>query len=157
MQSTVNDSELSDAPDNSLPCQPQGAESQADLRDRRVVIVEDDALSQLHIKRILRSQDMEVVGMASDGQEAIRMVLDLRPDVVVMDIKMPCLNGLEASERILQQYPVCIVILSAFSDVEYYQKADTIGTSGYIVKPISAETLVPQLLFAYRKFLRTKG
>jgi two-component system, response regulator PdtaR len=157
MQPTINSSELPDALPPPRPTQSQGMPSQADLRDKRVVIVEDEGITQLQLKRILRSQGMEVVGTAADGQEAVTVVLETRPDVVVMDIKMPGIDGLEASEQILKEYPVCIVMLTAFSDIEYYQKADAIGTSGYIVKPISAETLLPQLLFAYRKFLRTKG
>ena len=135
----------------------QGVQSYPDLRDKRVFIVEDEGITQLQLKRILRAQGMEIAGTASDGQDAVALVLDTQPDVVLMDIKMPGMDGLEAAERILKEYPVCIIMLTAFSDREYYEKADAIGTSGYIVKPVSAETLLPQVLFAYRKFLRRKG
>jgi YesN/AraC family two-component response regulator len=122
------------------------------LRGKRMVIVEDEGPTQLQLRRILQLEGMEIVGRAANGQEAIGVVLANKPDVVLMDIRMPVMDGLEASRRILAQYPVCIVMLTAFSDEEYLQEAQKIGTCGYILKPVSAETLVPQLVQALQKF-----
>lgn len=156
MQPIIYSSDIP-TPSSSLPLPTsQGVQSYTDLRNKQVVIVEDEGITQLQLKRILRHQGMAIAGTASDGQDAVAIVQETRPDIVLMDIKMPGMDGLEAAEHILQQHPVCVVMLTAFSDREYYEKADAIGTSGYIVKPISAETLLPQLLFAYRKFLRNK-
>ncbi len=123
-----------------------------ELVGKRAVIVEDEGMTQLQLRRLLRSQGLEVVGAAADGKEAVEVVLATRPDLVLMDIKMPVMDGLEASELILAEYRVCIVMLTAFSEEEYREKAETIGTCGYIVKPFTSESLMPQLRAAYRKF-----
>src|SRR5690242_14654533 len=96
-----------------------GKQSVSVLSGKRVAVVEDEGITQLQLSRILRSQGLEVVGTAADGQEAVEVVLATRPDLVLMDIRMPIMDGLEASERILAEYPVCIVMLTAFSDEEY--------------------------------------
>lgn len=122
------------------------------LRGRRGVIVEDEGLTQLQLKKILRSVGVQVVGIAGNGQEAVEIVLRERPDFVLMDIKMPIMDGLAASERILAEYSTCIVMLTAFSEEEYRRKAQTLGACGYILKPITSETLVPELTEAVRRF-----
>jgi YesN/AraC family two-component response regulator len=116
------------------------------------VIAEDEGMTQLQLRRILRSEGMEVVGLAANGREALEIVLKKRPDVVLMDIRMPVMDGLEAARRILEYYPVCIVLLTAFSDEEYQQEAQKIGACGYILKPVTAEILIPQLAAALQKF-----
>jgi YesN/AraC family two-component response regulator len=125
------------------------------LSGKRVAVVEDEGITLLQLSRILRCEGMEVVGTASDGKEAIEMVLATRPDLVLMDIQMPVMDGLEASERILAEYKVCIVILTAFSDEEYMERAREIGTGGYVLKPITADSLIPQLQAAFQKFHQT--
>lgn len=119
---------------------------------KRAVIVEDEGITQLQLTRILRSQGIEVVATAANGQEAVEIVLKEHPDFVLMDIRMPVMDGLEASERILAQLSVCIVMLTAFSDEEYQQRAETLGTCGYVLKPVTVETLIPELEAAYQKF-----
>ena len=106
----------------------------------------------MQLNRSLAQAGIIVAAIADNGEDAIQTVLRERPDLVLMDIRMPALDGLQAAERILQTYPVCIVMLTAFSDEEYQQRARDIGTCGYIIKPISRETLLPQLAEAYRKF-----
>ena len=122
------------------------------LKGKRIAIVEDEGITQLQLSRILRSEGLEVVGSAADGKEAIEMVLATRPDIVLMDIQMPVMDGLEASEHILAKYRVCIVLLTAFSDEEYMERAKEIGICGYVLKPITGETLIPQLQTAFEKF-----
>lgn len=122
-----------------------------DLTGKRVVVVEDEGITQLQIRKMLRRQGLDVVGDAADGKEAIRVVLETRPDIVLMDIRMPIMDGLEASRQILEEYQVCIVMLTAFSEAEYQRKAEKIGACGYVVKPITSETLMPQIQAAYSK------
>ncbi|HZT42607.1 MAG TPA: response regulator [Chthonomonadaceae bacterium] len=123
-----------------------------DLKGKRAVVVEDEGVTQLQLRRMLRSRGVAVVGVAANGQEAIEVVLRHKPDFVLMDIQMPVMNGLEASRRILEQYPVCIVMLTAFSEEEYLQEAQEIGVSGYVLKPVTTETLLPPLTAALQKF-----
>jgi response regulator NasT len=122
------------------------------LRDKRAVIVEDEGITQLQLKRLLRSEGIAVVGTASNGQEGVECVLRERPDFVLMDIRMPDMDGLEATERILAEYRVCIVMLTAFSDEAYRQRATELGVSGYVLKPVTVETLMPPLKVAYHQF-----
>lgn len=122
-----------------------------DLTGKRVVVVEDEGITQLQIRKMLKRQGLEVVGDAANGKEAVEVVLATRPDIVLMDIRMPIMDGLEASRQILEQYQVCIVMLTAFSEKEYQNKAQEIGTCGYVIKPITSETLMPQIEAAYLK------
>jgi two-component system, response regulator PdtaR len=124
------------------------------LRGKRAVIVEDEGITQLQLRKLLRSEGVSVVGAASDGQEGVALVLRERPDFVLMDIRMPIMDGIEAAERILAEYRVCIVMLTAFSDEAYRQRAAGAGACAYIVKPVTVETLVPQLKAAYQKYHR---
>jgi response regulator NasT len=116
------------------------------------VIVEDEGITLLQLRRTLTRAGLKVVGTAGNGQEAVTVVLRELPDLVVMDIKMPVMNGIDAARRILETYRVCIVMLTAFSTEDYQQQAQDAGTCGYILKPITSSTLVPQLEAAYQKF-----
>jgi response regulator NasT len=129
-----------------------GEQAVSNLSGRRVAVVEDEGITQLQLCRILRSEGLEVVGTATNGKDAVALVLSTRPDLVLMDIQMPLMDGLEASERILASYPVCIVMLTAFSDPDCVDRAKRIGTCGYVLKPFTVETLVPQLKAAFQKF-----
>lgn len=117
-----------------------------------MVVVEDEGITLLQLRRMLAQAGMQVVGAAGNGQEAVEVALRERPDLVVMDIKMPVMDGLEAARRILETYSVCIVMLTAFSTEEYQQQARDIGTYGYVLKPITSTTLLPQLDAALQKF-----
>ncbi len=123
------------------------------LQGKRVVIVEDEGMTQLQLRRILTREGMLVVGAAPNGQAGIEIVLRERPDLVLMDIKMPGeINGLDAAEAILQTYVVCIVMLTAYATEEYLQRAQNIGACGYVVKPVTADALIPPLKTAYRQW-----
>jgi response regulator NasT len=122
------------------------------LSGKRAVIAEDQGVTQLQLRRILRSEGIDVVGMVANGREAIDLVLRTKPDLVLMDVQMPVMDGLEASRQILEQLHVCIVMLTAYAEAEHRQKARDIGISGYAIKPVTAITLIPQLAAALTKF-----
>ena len=123
------------------------------IAGKRVVIVEDEGIIQMQLRRMLKTAGLTVLASATSGAEGVEVVLRERPDLVLMDISMPgSVDGLEAARRILSEYPVCIVMVTAFSDEEYRKQAEDIHASGYVVKPVVAESLIPQLEGALRKF-----
>lgn len=107
----------------------------------------------MQLKRLVTQAGMLVADVADNGETAVEVVLREKPDMVLMDIRMPRMDGLQAAQRILETLPVCIVMLTAFSDESYQQQAKAIGASGYIIKPVTKETLLPQLRTAYQQFL----
>jgi len=119
----------------------------------RAVVVEDEGITQMQLRRSLKNAGATVVASATTGQEGVEAVLRERPDLVLMDVRMPgAIDGLEAAQLILAQYRVCIVMLTAFSDAEYRKRADEINVCAYLVKPVTSETLIPKLVSALRKF-----
>ena len=123
------------------------------LEGKRVVICEDEGVTQLQLRRALTRAGMDVIGVAINGRQGLEIALRERPDIVLMDIHMPIMDGLEAARRILETYSVCVLMLTAFSDEEYLGRAQAIGTSGYILKPVTSDTLLPQLRKGYEVFL----
>lgn len=101
----------------------------------RIVIAEDDFFVCEQIKRILRGSRYQVAGEARNGEEAVRMALDLRPDLILMDIKMPKMDGLAASRRITDEHPLPIVILSAYESAELVRQASEVGVGAFLNKP----------------------
>ena len=125
------------------------------LVGKRVVIAEDEGITQLQLSRTLRRYGMVVVGLADDGQAATEVVLREKPDLVLMDINLPVLDGLRATEAILSQLRVCIVLVTAFSEEAFYQKALELGACGYVIKPITSDTLLPHIQAALESFYPT--
>ena len=122
------------------------------LRGLRVVVVEDEGITQLQIRKMLQAVGADVVGSASNGRVAVETVLRERPDLVLMDIHMPIMGGLEASEQILASLDTCIVFLTAYSDDESMARASQLGASGYVLKPVTKDTLLPRLAAAYAHY-----
>jgi response regulator NasT len=117
-----------------------------------VAICEDEGITQMQLRRILTRAGARVVVIAGDGKAGVDAVLRERPDLVLMDIKMPVMDGLEAARQIIAAYSVCIVMLTAYATDEYQQEAEALGACGYVVKPITAQTLLPQLAEALARF-----
>ncbi len=115
---------------------------------RRVVVAEDEALIRLDIVEILREAGYDVVGQAGDGEEAVRLATELTPDLVVMDIKMPVLDGITAAERIASARIAPVVLLTAFSQRELVERARDAGAMAYVVKPFGSADLLPALEIA---------
>jgi two-component system, response regulator PdtaR len=125
------------------------------LAGMRVVIVEDEGITQMQLRRMLKLAGLDVVASATGAEQAVEIVLRERPDLVLMDIRMPGpYDGLEAARRILSEYSVCIVMLTAFSEDEYLEKARDLNVCGYVLKPVTSEILIPLLESALRSFGR---
>jgi AmiR/NasT family two-component response regulator len=119
---------------------------------RRVVIAEDEALIRMDLAEMLGEQGYEVVGEAADGARAVALAEDLRPDLVILDVRMPVLDGIAAAERIASQRIAPVVILTAFSQRELVERARDAGAMAYLVKPFSASDLVPAIEMAMSRF-----
>lgn len=118
----------------------------------RVVIAEDEALIRLDLKEMLEEDGYAVVGEAGDGEAAIRLARELKPDLVITDIKMPVLDGLTAAERIAGERIAPVVILTAFSQRELVERAREAGAMAYLVKPFSKSDLVPAIEMATSRY-----
>ena len=113
-----------------------------------MVVAEDEALIRLDIVEMLREAGYDVVGEAGDGEEAVRLAEEHRPDLVVMDVKMPVLDGISAAERIAGARVAPVVLLTAFSQRELVERARDAGAMAYVVKPFSSADLLPALEIA---------
>ena len=119
---------------------------------RRVVIAEDEALIRMDLAEMLVEQGYEVVGEAGDGARAVELAEQHRPDLVILDVKMPVLDGIAAAERIAGQRIAPVVILTAFSQRDLVERARDAGAMAYLVKPFSASDLVPAIEMAVSRF-----
>lgn len=114
------------------------------MNEIRIVLVDDHRVVREGTRQILQKEtDLKVIGEAGDGEEAIRLVSELKPDVVVMDISMPRLNGIEATKRIKAMYPhIAVLILTAYEQDQYIFAALEAGAAGYLLKDIHGQELV---------------
>jgi response regulator NasT len=115
------------------------------VTQRRVLIAEDEALIRLDLKEMLEEEGYDVVGEAGDGEEAIRLAEELRPDLVILDVKMPVLDGISAAERIVDSRVAPVVMLTAFSQRELVERAVDAGAMAYLVKPFAKTDLLPTI------------
>jgi response regulator NasT len=120
------------------------------LVGKRVVIVEDEGVTQMQLRRLLTNAGLNVVGTAGNGKEGVEVILRELPDMVLMDINMPQMDGLEAARIVLEAQKTCIVMLTAYSDESYQQQAREAGARGYLLKPVSRDTLLPLLRQTYQ-------
>jgi response regulator NasT len=117
-----------------------------------VVIAEDEALIRLDLAEMLAEEGYVVAGQASDGERAVELVEELRPDLVVLDVKMPKLDGISAAARIAEQRIAPVVILTAFSQRDLVDRARDAGAMAYLVKPFEKSDLVPAIEMARSRF-----
>lgn len=118
----------------------------------RVVIAEDEAIIRLDLKETLEEEGYEVVGETGRGDEAVRLVRELRPDIVVLDVKMPGVDGLTAARDITAERLCAVLILTAFSQRELVEQARDAGALAYLVKPFQRSELVPGIELAIGRF-----
>ena len=114
----------------------------------RVLIAEDEALIRLDLREMLIEEGYDVCGEAADGEAAVRLAEELRPDLVIMDIKMPIMDGIAAAEKIAAARIAPVVILTAFSQRELVERARAAGAMAYLVKPFQKSDLVPAIEIA---------
>lgn len=119
----------------------------------RILIVDDESLIRMDLRDILESEQHEVVGEASNGVEAITMCKELKPDAVLMDVKMPELDGIEAARQIGFNHLAPVVLLTSYSQQDLVTKARESGVYGYLIKPVREEQLIPTLEMACGRFL----
>ena len=119
---------------------------------RRVVIAEDEALIRLDLAEMLAEEGYDVVGQAGDGQTAVELAELHRPDLVVLDVKMPKLDGIAAAQRIAEQRIAPVVILTAFSQRDLVDRARDAGAMAYLVTPFNQCVLVPAIERAVSRF-----
>ncbi len=124
---------------------------------RRVLIAEDEALIRLDLSEMLREEGYDVVGEAGDGQEAVELAETLKPDLVIMDVKMPRRDGIDAAAEIAAKRIAPIVVLTAFSQRDLVEKARDAGAMAYLVKPFSASDLIPAIELAMSRFAEIAG
>jgi response regulator NasT len=119
---------------------------------RRVLIAEDEALIRLDLREMLEEEGYEVCGEAGDGQTAVDMAEQLRPELVILDVKMPVLDGIAAAERIARGRIAPVIILTAFSQRDLVEKAREAGAMAYLVKPFQKKDLLPTIEMALSRY-----
>ncbi len=124
---------------------------------RRVVVAEDEALIRMDIVETLRDNGFIVVGEAGDGERAVELAIELRPDLVVMDVKMPKLDGISAAERLSKDNIAPVVLLTAFSQKELVNRASEAGAMAYVVKPFSPNDLLPAIEIALSRYAQIQA
>ena len=123
----------------------------------RVLIAEDEALIRLDLREMLEEEGFEVVAEVADGASAVRLARELRPDLAVLDVKMPVMDGIEAAEEIAKERLSAILILTAFSQRELVERARRAGALAYLVKPFQKHDLLPAIGIAIDRFRELSG
>jgi len=111
----------------------------------RILIAEDETIIRLDLRQLLEGAGFEVCAEAKDGEEAVALALELDPDLAIMDVKMPRLDGIDAARRILDERPIPIVMLTAYGQEELVSRAVEAGVFGYLVKPFREQDLLPAI------------
>ena len=126
-------------------------------RPTRVLVAEDEALIRLDLVELLTDEGFEVIGQAADGEEAVKLARELRPDLVIMDVKMPKMDGITAAEAIAGERIAPIVMLTAFSQRDLVERARDAGAMAYVVKPFDASDVIPAIEIAIGRFAEIKA
>ena len=126
-------------------------------RPKKVLIAEDEALIRLDLVELLTEEGFEVVGQAADGDEAVKLARELEPDLIIMDVKMPGMDGITAAEIIGEERIAPILMLTAFSQSELVERARDAGVMGYLVKPFGANEVVPAIEVAIGRFAELRA
>ncbi len=126
-------------------------------RPTRVLVAEDEALIRLDLVELLTDEGFEVIAQAADGEEAVKLARELSPDLVIMDVKMPRMDGIAAAEAIAEERIAPIVMLTAFSQRDLVERARDAGAMAYVVKPFDASDLIPAVEIAIGRFAEIKA
>jgi response regulator NasT len=132
-------------------------ETVAEAQPKRVLIAEDEALIRLDLREMLQEEGFAVVGEAADGEQAVEMAVDLNPDLVICDVKMPKMDGITAAAQIADKRIAPVVILTAFSQRDLIERARDAGAMAYLVKPFQKRDLLPAIEMATSRFAEIKA
>ncbi len=137
---------------NVQPLSPGQQPASSTAQPLRIVIADDEAVIRLGLQAMLEALGHQVVGMAADGELALTLITDHKPDLAILDIKMPGLDGLTVAERLAQESPLPVVILTAYSQQALVERAVGASVTGYLVKPVREELLGPTVELAVARF-----
>ena len=118
----------------------------------RILIAEDETIIRLDLRQLLESAGFEVCAEAKDGEEAVELARSEEPELAILDVKMPRLDGIEAARRILEERPIPIVMLTAYGQEELVNRAVEAGVFGYLVKPFREQDLLPAIQTARARY-----
>lgn len=124
---------------------------------KRVIVAEDESLIRIDIVETLRDHGFEVIAEAADGERAVALAEELRPDLVVMDVKMPLMDGISAAEILTKRKIAPVVLLTAFSQRELVERASEAGALAYVVKPFTPNDLIPAIDIALGRFAQIQA
>lgn len=130
---------------------------QVSVHPKRVIVAEDESLIRIDIVETLRDHGFEVVAEAADGEKAVSLAEELRPDLVVMDVKMPLMDGISAAEILTKKKIAPVVLLTAFSQRELVERASEAGALAYVVKPFTPNDLIPAIDIALGRFAQIQA
>jgi two-component system, response regulator PdtaR len=124
---------------------------------KRVIVAEDESLIRIDIVETLRDHGFEVIAEAADGEKAVALAEELRPDLVVMDVKMPLMDGISAAEILTKRKIAPVVLLTAFSQRELVERASEAGALAYVVKPFTPSDLIPAIDIALGRYAQIQA
>jgi AmiR/NasT family two-component response regulator len=124
---------------------------------KRVLVAEDEAIIRMDLAEMLGEAGYDVVGQAGDGEQAVELARSLRPDIVIMDVKMPVMDGLTAAEQIGAERICPVVMLTAFSQTELVERARDAGVMAYVVKPFTRSDVTPAIDIALSRWAELKA
>lgn len=130
----------------------EATESSDQQPTRRVLVAEDEALIRLDLVEMLREEGYQVVGEAGDGEQALSLAREEKPDLVLLDVKMPKMDGLDVAAQVAEERIAPVVILTAFSQRELVERARDAGAMAYLVKPFSKSDVTPAIELAVSRF-----
>ena len=122
------------------------------MESLRVLVADDESLRVMSLKGQLESIGHKVVAEAANGKEAVNLARELKPDLAILDIRMPEMDGIEAAQTITQERPIPIILLTAFSEKELAERAANANVAAYLMKPVSEQDLLPAIALAVSRF-----
>lgn len=127
------------------------------LKKLRILLADDEAILRLDLREMLQDAGHEVIGEAANGEEAVKLARELQPDFIIMDVKMPIMDGITASKIIAEENIAPVLLLTAYSQQDIVDKATDAGVIAYLVKPIREEQLFPAMEVAVKRFTEVKS
>ncbi|MEK9599469.1 MAG: response regulator [Pontimonas sp.] len=124
---------------------------------KRVIVAEDESLIRIDVVETLRDNGFEVIAEAADGEKAVALAEELKPDLVVMDVKMPLMDGISAAEILTKKKIAPVVLLTAFSQRELVERASEAGALAYVVKPFTPNDLIPAIDIALGRYAQIQA